>query len=99
MGTDLNAGVPFYGRAPAIDDVSKIQAPLMIQYAEETLRVDATHEEYRKALGKNKKDFVMDTYEGTRHGLHNNSTLAPKKNKRKSHGIARFLFFKSSALK
>jgi carboxymethylenebutenolidase len=74
MGTNLNAGVPFYGRAAATEDVSKIQAPLMIQYAENDPRVNASREEYRKALEKNKKAFVMYTYEGTRHGFHNNST-------------------------
>ncbi|MBT8366334.1 MAG: dienelactone hydrolase family protein, partial [Deltaproteobacteria bacterium] len=74
MGKDLNAAVPFYGRAPATEDVAKIQAPLMIQYAENDPRVNALREEYRKALEANKKDFVMYTYEGTRHGFHNNST-------------------------
>ena len=74
MGTNLNAGVPFYGRAAATEDVAKIHAPLMIQYAENDPRVNASREEYRKALEKNKKEFVMYTYEGTRHGFHNNST-------------------------
>ena len=74
MGKDLNAGVPFYGRAPAIEDVAKIQAPLMIQYAENDPRVNASREAYQKALEENKKDFVMHIYEGTRHGFHNNST-------------------------
>ncbi|MBW2430617.1 MAG: dienelactone hydrolase family protein [Deltaproteobacteria bacterium] len=74
MGKDLNAAVPFYGRAPATEDVAKIQAPLMIQYAENDPRVNTLREEYRKALEANKKDFVMYTYEGTRHGFHNNST-------------------------
>ena len=74
MGKDLNAGVPFYGRAPAAEDAAKIQAPLMIQYAENDPRINASREEYRKALEENKKDFVMYTYEGTRHGFHNNST-------------------------
>ncbi|MDJ0831695.1 MAG: dienelactone hydrolase family protein [Desulfobacterales bacterium] len=74
MGTELSAGVPFYGRAPAIEDVAKIQAPLMIQYAENDPRINASREEYRNALEKHKKNFVMYTYEGTRHGFHNNST-------------------------
>ena len=74
MGADLNAGVPFYGRAPATKDVTKIQTPLMMQYAEDDPRINATQEEYRKALEKNNKNFVMHTYEGTRHGFHNNST-------------------------
>jgi carboxymethylenebutenolidase len=74
LGTDLNAGVPFYGRAAATEDVPKIHAPLMLQYAENDPRVNASREEYRKALEENKKEFVMYTYEGTRHGFHNNST-------------------------
>lgn len=74
MGKGLNAGVPFYGRAPATEDVAEIRAPLMIHYAENDPRVNAAREAYRKALEKNKTDFVMYTYEGTRHGFHNNST-------------------------
>jgi len=74
MGKDLNAAVPFYGRAPATEDVVKIQAPLMIQYAENDPRVNALREAYRTALEAHKKDFMMYTYEGTRHGFHNNST-------------------------
>ena len=74
MGSDLNAGVPFYGRAPNSEDVANIAAPLMIQYAEDDPRVNATQDGYRKALEENGKDFVMHTYEGTRHGFHNNST-------------------------
>lgn len=74
MGSDLNAGVPFYGQAPMIADVAKIEAPLMIQYAQDDPRVNATQEEYRKALEANNKNFVMYTYEGTYHGFHNNST-------------------------
>jgi len=74
MGANLNAGVPFYGRAPAIEGVAGIQAPLMMQYAENDPRVNASSVAYRKALEENNKDFVMYTYEGTRHGFHNNST-------------------------
>jgi len=74
MGKDLDAGVPFYGQAPAIEDVAKIQAALMMHYAENDPRINASRKEYRKALEENKKVFVMYTYEGTRHGFHNNST-------------------------
>ena len=74
MGADLNAGVPFYGSAPNREDVAKIQAPLMIHYAEDDKRVNATRQAYREALETHNKDFVVYTYEGTRHGFHNNST-------------------------
>ncbi len=74
MGGDLNAGVPFYGSAPKMEDVAKIEAPLMIQYAEDDPRVNASQADYKKALEDNGKDFVMYTYDGTRHGFHNDST-------------------------
>ena len=74
MGSALDAGVPFYGIAPATEDVAKIQTPLLIQYAENDPRVNASREEYRKALETHQKEFVMHIYEGTRHGFHNNST-------------------------
>jgi len=61
MGTDLDAAVPFYGRAAASEDVAKIQAPPMIQYAENDPRVNTSREEYRKALEENRKGFVMYT--------------------------------------
>ena len=60
-GADLDAGIPFYGIAPATGDVAKIQAPLMIQYAENDPRVNASREAYRKALEESKKDFAMYT--------------------------------------
>ena len=74
MGGDLNAGVPFYGSAPKMEDVANIEAPLMIQYAEDDPRVNASQADYKKALEDNGKDFVMYTYDGTRHGFHNDST-------------------------
>lgn len=74
MGVELDAGVPFYGRAPELAGVPKIMAPLMIQYAEDDPRVNATRDGYRTALEENQKDFIMHTYAGTRHGFHNNST-------------------------
>lgn len=74
MGADLNAGVPFYGVAPKTEDIGKIVTPMMIQYAADDPRVNASQEDYRETLKANNKDFVMYTYAGTRHGFHNNST-------------------------
>ncbi len=74
MGSDLHAGVPFYGVAPKTEDVEKIQAPLMLQYAQDDPRVNATQEGYTSALESHNKSFIVHTYEGTRHGFHNNST-------------------------
>jgi carboxymethylenebutenolidase len=74
LGSDLQAGVPLYGRAPKSEDVSKIKAAMLINYASNDKRVNATRAGYEAALKANNVDFVMHTYEGTRHGFHNNST-------------------------
>lgn len=74
LGPDLNAAVPFYGRAPKSEDVPKIRAPLLIHYAEDDPRVNAMRPDYEAALKENKAQFEMYTYPGTRHGFHNNST-------------------------
>lgn len=79
MGSDLDAGVPFYGAAAKTDDVSKIQAPLLIHYAEDDKRINAMRADYEAALNANNATFEMHIYPGTRHGFHNNST--PRYNK------------------
>jgi len=74
MGSDLNAGAPFYGAAAKAEDVSKIRTPLLIHYAEDDERVNAMRADYEAALKANNATFEMHTYPGTRHGFHNNST-------------------------
>ena len=74
LGDELQAGVPFYGRAPASEDVSKIKAAMMVQYAEDDERVNAMRDDFRAALEQNGVRFEMHTYPGTLHGFHNNST-------------------------
>lgn len=74
LGSDLDAGVPFYGRAPKTEDVSRIRAPLLIHYAEDDERINGMRPDYEAALKANKVAYEMYTYPGTRHGFHNNST-------------------------
>lgn len=74
MGSDLQAGVPFYGAAAKSEEVVNIQAPLLIQYAENDQRINAMKDEYESALKAAGKSFEMRFYPGTRHGFHNNST-------------------------
>lgn len=42
LGTDLLAGVPFYGSFPNLEDVPKIRAPLLVQSAEAKLAWERT---------------------------------------------------------
>jgi carboxymethylenebutenolidase len=75
MGSDLNAGVPFYGSAPkAAEDVAKIKAALLINYAENDPRINKQSPGYIAALKANGVTHEAHTYPGTRHGFHNNST-------------------------
>lgn len=74
MGSDLNAGAPFYGAAAKADDVSKIKAPLLIHYAEDDQRINAMRADYEAALKANNATYEIHVYPGTRHGFHNNST-------------------------
>jgi carboxymethylenebutenolidase len=74
LGGDLQAGVPFYGRAPNTAAVSKIRAPLLLHFAEDDARVNATWPDYERALKANGVSYEAYTYPGTRHGFHNNST-------------------------
>jgi carboxymethylenebutenolidase len=74
LGADLDAGVPFYGSAPASEEVGKIEAALLIHYAEDDPRVNATRAGYEQALNAAGVDYRMYVYPGTRHGFHNNST-------------------------
>ena len=74
MGDELSAGVPFYGAAPATADVPRIQAPLMVQAAEDDPRINAMWPEFEEALKANQKEYDYHLYPGTRHGFHNYST-------------------------
>lgn len=71
---DLGAAVPFYGRQPAKEQVTKIQAPLLIHYGELDKRVNEgwpAFEEELKAQGKEYQAFV---YPNANHGFHNDTT-------------------------
>ncbi len=71
---DLAASVPFYGGQPAIDDVSKIKAPLLIHYAELDTRVNEGWPAYEAALKANKKEYTAHMYANANHGFHNDTT-------------------------
>jgi carboxymethylenebutenolidase len=74
LGSDLNAGVPFYGAAPASEDVSAIEAAMSIIYAGTDARINSMWPDYEAALKANNVDYEMRMFEGTLHGFHNNST-------------------------
>src|SRR5688500_5486680 len=74
MGSDMHAGVPFYGAAAETARVSAIKAPLMIQYAETDERINAMWPAFETALKAAGARYEVHIYPGTQHGFHNNST-------------------------
>ena len=71
---ELKAGVPFYGSQPPVEDVPKIQAPLLIHYAENDERINAGWPAFEAALKQNRKKYKAFIYRGTQHGFNNDTT-------------------------
>lgn len=71
---ELAAGVPFYGRQASAEDAAKIEAPLLLQYAELDERINAGWPAYEEALKANGKTYTAHMYPGVNHGFHNDTT-------------------------
>ena len=71
---DLNAAVPFYGVAPDLADVPRIRAPLLLHYAGNDARVDATWPPYEDALKAAHAKYEAFVYPGVEHGFNNDTT-------------------------
>lgn len=74
MGADLNAAAPFYGSQASAEDVAKIKAPLLLQYAGLDQRINAGIAAYEQALKTHGVTFSTHVYEGANHGFHNDTT-------------------------
>jgi carboxymethylenebutenolidase len=74
LGSDLKAGVAFYGSAPDLEDVPSIKAPLLIQSAEVDQRINASWPAYEEALKTAGVTYERHLYPGTQHGFNNNTT-------------------------
>ena len=74
LGSDMQAGVPFYGAAAETARVPQIKSALLIQYAENDDRINSLWPAYETALKTSNVQYEMHLYPGTQHGFHNNST-------------------------
>jgi carboxymethylenebutenolidase len=70
----LAAGVPFYGDAPPVNDVPKIKAALLLNFAGEDPRINKAWPEYETALKANGVKYEAYFYPKTNHGFHNDTT-------------------------
>jgi len=77
---DLSAAVPFYGRQPALEDVPKIKASLLLHYAGLDEGINKGIEAYEAALKKGSIDYKIYMYEGANHAFFND-TNAERYNK------------------
>jgi carboxymethylenebutenolidase len=71
---ELAAAVSFYGAQPKPEEVARIKAPLLIQYAEHDDRTNAGAAAYEAALKANHVRYQEFTYPGTQHGFNNDTT-------------------------
>lgn len=71
---ELACAVPFYGRQAPLADVPRINAPLLLHYAERDERINEGWPAYEAALKANNKVYQGWVYPGTNHGFHNDST-------------------------
>jgi carboxymethylenebutenolidase len=73
---ELAAGVAYYGRQAAAEDVPSIEAALMLHYAGLDDRINAGIEAYEAALEEQGKDYVVHVYEGVNHAFNNDTSAA-----------------------
>jgi carboxymethylenebutenolidase len=74
LGSDLAAGVPFYGGQPSAVDAAKIKAPLLLHYAGLDTRINGGWPAYEEALKANHATYTAYVYDGANHGFHNDTT-------------------------
>jgi carboxymethylenebutenolidase len=74
LGADMHAGVPYYGAAAPTAEVTKIKAPLLLQFAENDAGINGMWPGYEAGLKAAGVRYEAYTYPGTQHGFHNNST-------------------------
>jgi len=68
--------VPYYGSQPAAEEVAKIQAPLLLQYAGNDERINAGIPGYEEALKAAGVDYTLYVYEGANHAFNNDTNEA-----------------------
>jgi carboxymethylenebutenolidase len=71
---ELAVAVPFYGGAPALEDVPRIKARLLLHYAGNDERVNASWPGYETALKAAGVRYEQFVYAGTQHGFNNDTT-------------------------
>ena len=74
MPSQIDAAVPYYGTPAKTELQAKVKGPILIHFAEQDKRVNATWPEYEAVLKANKANYKAHFYAGAQHGFHNDST-------------------------
>lgn len=69
----LKAAVPYYGRTPAVEDVTRIKAPILAHYAGDDPGINSGIPAFEEALKKAGHDYKIFMYEGAKHAFNNDS--------------------------
>ena len=72
----LDAGVAYYGRQADTEEVTRIEAPLLLHYAGQDERINAGIEAYEAALEAAGKEFTIHIYDGVQHAFNNDTSEA-----------------------
>jgi carboxymethylenebutenolidase len=70
---DLNAAVPYYGNAPASEDVPKIKASMLLHFGAEDTRVNQGIPAFEEALKAAGVEYTIHMYEGAGHAFNNDT--------------------------
>jgi len=71
---NLKAAAPFYGGAPPLDRVAAIKAEMLLHFAANDERVNASWPPYEEALKKAGVKYQAFVYPNTQHGFNNDTT-------------------------
>ena len=74
LGSDLAAAAPFYGSGPAVEDVPKIRAAMLIHHGALDTRLVEAYPEYEAALQNNNVNYEGHIYPDSVHGFFNDAT-------------------------
>jgi len=94
VNSDVDAAVPFYGRQPASEDVSKIRASMLIHYAGDDERINEGISAFEAALKKASVEFKIHMYEGAKHAFFNDTSTRYHKEAAKLAWERTIAFFK-----
>lgn len=70
---NLDAGVIYYGKSPASEQVVKINCPILMHYGAEDAAINATVVDFEVALTAAGKTFTKHVYAGAGHAFYNDT--------------------------